>query len=115
MRLPLYQSDLGKETAKPSGEFNIMATAGCNRTAAHGGIGLRALFPSVMGGNYRIRSIRTPSSPASITSRVLPCWSAVPFFRPRSEEHKSEPQSLIRISYAVFGLKKKMITQRQRI
>src|SRR3546814_7922683 len=27
--------------------------------------------------------------------------------RPRSEEHKSELQSLMRISYAVFGLKKK--------
>src|SRR3546814_2112851 len=98
MRLPLYQSDLGKETAKPSGEFNIMATAGCNRTAAHGGLGLRALFPSVMGGNYRIRSIRTPSSPASTTSRVLPC---------RSEEHKSELQSLMRNTYAVLCLKKK--------
>src|SRR3546814_6066498 len=133
-----------------------MATAGCNRTAAHGGLGLRALFPSVMGGNDRIRSIRTPSSPASTTSRVLPCWSAVPFFRPqvpcertisstakksngvcargpkawhsalrqkpascttraqaldqvnqRSEEHTSELQSLMRISYAVFCLKKK--------
>src|SRR3546814_10512871 len=94
-----------------------------------------------MGGNYRIRSIRTPSSPASTTSRVLPCWSAVPFFRPqvpcertisstakksngvcargpkawhsalrqkpasRSEEHTSELQSLMRISYAVFCLK----------
>src|SRR3546814_3827149 len=33
--------------------------------------------------------------------------------RPRSEEHTSELQSLMRISYAVFCLKKKQITSRQ--
>src|SRR3546814_3966337 len=32
---------------------------------------------------------------------------------PRSEEHTSELQSLMRISYAVFCLKKKKITQHQ--
>src|SRR3546814_4206795 len=31
-----------------------------------------------------------------------------PSYRPRSEEHTSELQSLMRISYAVFCLKKKM-------
>src|SRR3546814_10830547 len=31
-----------------------------------------------------------------------------PRFRKRSEEHTSELQSLMRISYAVFGLKKKI-------
>src|SRR3546814_10901441 len=33
-------------------------------------------------------------------------------FRPRSEEHTSELQSLMRISYAVFCLKKKQHTRR---
>src|SRR3546814_7301955 len=33
------------------------------------------------------------------------------FFRPRSEEHTSELQSLMRISYAVFCLKKQKKTQ----
>src|SRR3546814_3295272 len=33
--------------------------------------------------------------------------TAVPFHPPRSEEHTSELQSLMRISYAVFCLKKK--------
>src|SRR3546814_10372499 len=37
----------------------------------------------------------------------LPCWT----FVPRSEEHTSELQSLMRISYAVFCLKKKKIIQ----
>src|SRR3546814_2433842 len=39
------------------------------------------------------------------------CWRATPVDghhrRPRSEEHTSELQSLMRISYAVFCLKKK--------
>src|SRR3546814_10324683 len=42
--------------------------------------------------------------------RSSPCGSSVILpvpFRPRSEEHTSELQSLMRISYAVFCLKKK--------
>src|SRR3546814_9245097 len=34
-------------------------------------------------------------------------WSTVTVQKPRSEEHTSELQSLMRISYAVFCLKKK--------
>src|SRR3546814_5120310 len=34
---------------------------------------------------------------------------------PRSEEHTSELQSLMRISYAVFGLKKKQLQSLMRI
>src|SRR3546814_7943663 len=36
------------------------------------------------------------------------------FLSPRSEEHTSELQSLMRISYAVFCLKKQMYTHQQR-
>src|SRR3546814_1089737 len=39
--------------------------------------------------------------------------AVVPLLRSRSEEHTSELQSLIRISYAVFCLKKKSTIQRQ--
>src|SRR3546814_1373212 len=38
---------------------------------------------------------------------VRACASAARYFRVRSEEHTSELQSLMRISYAVFCLKKK--------
>src|SRR3546814_8061586 len=41
----------------------------------------------------------------------LPIWTVRPVrspVRPRSEEHTSELQSLMRISYAVFCLKKKI-------
>src|SRR3546814_2976933 len=39
---------------------------------------------------------------------VGPCSPASPRPRPRSEEHTSELQSLMRISYAVFCLKKQI-------
>src|SRR3546814_6855252 len=39
--------------------------------------------------------------------------SVVVFFQQRSEEHTSELQSLMRISYAVFCLKKKKISRRR--
>src|SRR3546814_5056492 len=44
--------------------------------------------------------------------RTLPCYPA-PLTRARSEEHTSELQSLMRISYAVFCLKKKKHTTLQ--
>src|SRR3546814_3880634 len=59
--------------------------------------------------------------PSLLVGRDLsPRWWAVPERRvpqprgrrePRSEEHTSELQSLMRISYAVFCLKKKKYTQ----
>src|SRR3546814_4448526 len=39
---------------------------------------------------------------------LMPFWSIRKRARPRSEEHTSELQSLMRISYAVFCLKKKI-------
>src|SRR3546814_1122417 len=49
------------------------------------------------------------AQPASTRSSTMPgsCRAAMPR---RSEEHTSELQSLMRISYAVFCLKKKKIT-----
>src|SRR3546814_3255952 len=45
---------------------------------------------------------------AKLSSRTLSHpWSKAPRKRLRSEEHTSELQSLMRISYAVFCLKKK--------
>src|SRR3546814_7885294 len=41
------------------------------------------------------------------SSRVHECPARGPSLSPRSEEHTSELQSLMRISYAVFCLKKK--------
>src|SRR3546814_7633255 len=44
---------------------------------------------------------RSPSCPPSLAMHLIPRWTK------RSEEHTSELQSLMRISYAVFCLKKK--------
>src|SRR3546814_1677228 len=53
-------------------------------------------------------SHRPSSQRGCPNSHAVPHWSAVArSMRQRSEEHTSELQSLMRISYAVFCLKKK--------
>src|SRR3546814_1351578 len=54
--------------------------------------------------------------PSKATTTTLACRSALPACPPtavRSEEHTSELQSLMRISYAVFCLKKKKQNQQK--
>src|SRR3546814_2537984 len=53
----------------------------------------------------RLSSLLGPS--ASQSGRLMPLHSTADFRPARSEEHTSELQSLMRISYAVFCLKKK--------
>src|SRR3546814_13889488 len=55
-------------------------------------------------------SCRTLSSPWPISVRLVMTVTPPSFASSRSEEHTSELQSLMRISYAVFCLKKKKIT-----
>src|SRR3546814_10167377 len=57
----------------------------------------------------RHRSVRPISAKHAQASRFLQ-QSPMPFLTNRSEEHTSELQSLMRISYAVFCLKKKKKT-----
>src|SRR3546814_3162919 len=54
-------------------------------------------------------SSRRPKAPSSSvsSSSIGPGKGSATFTRSRSEEHTSELQSLMRISYAVFCLKKK--------
>src|SRR3546814_9434359 len=54
-------------------------------------------------------SARRDAAPDPLTPRrrLVSAPSVAPALRPRSEEHTSELQSLMRISYAVFCLKKK--------
>src|SRR3546814_3633736 len=59
-----------------------------------------------------MREYAPHAMPATIMSAALPNGGAVLPGNNRSEEHTSELQSLMRISYAVFCLKKKnQITQ----
>src|SRR3546814_8610315 len=51
---------------------------------------------------------KTPAdNPFAALDAGRPAWDALGAFVPRSEEHTSELQSLMRISYAVFCLQKK--------
>src|SRR3546814_7249347 len=63
------------------------------------------------------RSNRRATAPTTLSAGVLPLISRARSRRARSEEHTSELQSLMRISYAVFCLKKKktkkILTQRK--
>src|SRR3546814_1383834 len=45
-----------------------------------------------------------------LPGRPVPLWGPIVGLQARSEEHTSELQSLMRISYAVFCLKKKIHT-----
>src|SRR3546814_6490156 len=58
----------------------------------------------------RGHDLRMLDAPAVVAFRVV---AEHAFIRVRSEEHTSELQSLMRISYAVFCLKKKKITTQQ--
>src|SRR3546814_3610606 len=64
---------------------------------------------------YRAREIDAHSHPGyyALVER-LARQAGLPMPRVRSEEHTSELQSLMRISYAVFCLKKKKSTAEQR-
>src|SRR3546814_7338372 len=57
---------------------------------------------------YRRASCRSPPAGRARRGDGLPAICALPAYE-RSEEHTSELQSLMRISYAVFCLKKKKI------
>src|SRR3546814_5246760 len=57
--------------------------------------------------NGNTRSITGENSPESISGQTLRLSSSATIVLNRSEEHTSELQSLMRISYAVFCLKKK--------
>src|SRR3546814_4192019 len=82
---------------------------------------ITAAYAAVRAGKARVRpriveAVATPGG-ATLDLRVedpppakWPRPAMLDLLRERSEEHTSELQSLMRISYAVFGLKKKNTT-----
>src|SRR3546814_5501809 len=57
-----------------------------------------------------LRQVAAPAGPRQTNQRACPYHRRRPAGEhPRSEEHTSELQSLMRISYAVFCLKKKKV------
>src|SRR3546814_6561273 len=57
-----------------------------------------------------VRSARSIAAPVAAPGGVASRWHRASACPGRSEEHTSELQSLMRISYAVFCLKKKTIS-----
>src|SRR3546814_2791166 len=54
------------------------------------------------------KNAKPASNPTNLTrDEIMLNWEETPLQTPRSEEHTSELQSLMRTSYAVFCLKKK--------
>src|SRR3546814_5218415 len=89
-------------TGKPTAEINAPA--------------MKAPMPVV---NFGTRPLAANSTPSERTP-VLTCWSSttsatMEFTITRSEEHTSELQSLMRISYAVFCLKTKKLRILQKL
>src|SRR3546814_1091249 len=66
-------------------------------------------------GSLSRAELKTTLRPVSLGKRqlvlIVTCRQPQPFNLQRSEEHTSELQSLMRISYAVFCLKKKKISK----
>src|SRR3546814_3305593 len=83
------------QTGLPSALFRT------NRPEPRGG---QAKRTALMGG--RRNGLWLHRSPASSLSHRPPVVDPIASRSPRSEAHTSELQSLLRISYAVFGLKK---------
>src|SRR3546814_2843958 len=71
---------------------------------ASGGIGLGRLEAALI---MEAMAYGCPSTSAFISIHNMAAWMIDSFGGERSEEHTSELQSLMRISYAVFCLKKK--------
>src|SRR3546814_2091069 len=105
----------GSSEAKGSWKIIWMASAvslAATRPSRHTGLPSKARLPSV--GGRMPATMRPKVDLPQPDSPTRPTTSPAPTVR-RSEEHTSELQSLMRISYAVFCLKKKKTKQRKPI
>src|SRR3546814_7619688 len=99
-----------------AGEANINAIAPGIAAALLATVaGLAVAIPALFGYNYLLSRVEEVSADNQIfvdelEKRIAETWQDVAGPTPRSEEHTSELQSLMRISYAVFCLKKKKQT-----
>src|SRR3546814_6147663 len=92
---PLCRSGGGEER---EGRGGLGPALGRRRSCAHAGGGIAA---------------KAGRAPLRENSRLFPDTGRADRAHDRSEEHTSELQSLMRITYAVFCLKKKKKTKRQ--
>src|SRR3546814_5800007 len=100
-----YPRAIGRVEVDREGVLSIAAPSA--RSLRLTAIGEGAATVSVYGGDGGLMA-REPISVAPDAA------ASAPIVRARSEEHTSELQSLMRISYAVFCLKKKKIRERHK-
>src|SRR3546814_6793900 len=93
-------SDLHRPLRGGAGKHPGAAQVGTGEPLADPAAGLAFHDPD------RVRDLHDAGRDVAVAGRLLHD-SAVPRHRSRSEEHTSELQSLMRLSYAVFCLKKK--------
>src|SRR3546814_10356215 len=82
----------------------------CYKSSWHGWLACRKLQLRIL----PLRRSRVRQEYRHADTRPYPPWPIRLEFGKRSEEHTSELQSLMRISYAVFCLKKKQEKQQNR-
>src|SRR3546814_10717888 len=79
------------------------------------GLSLQDLMGAIARGRLRLSPARRPPSSdiptREVSPREVPLGDPIPCVAPRSAEHTSELQSLMRISYAVFCLNKQNNTE----
>src|SRR3546814_4504905 len=87
---------------------SIFRGSGWNESAGSGHVGSEWSRPAPAGGCEPPGSGNCEFRGWPDSTKADPVWHGRLAFRRRSEEHTSELQSLMRISYAVFCLKKKI-------
>src|SRR3546814_1232971 len=104
--------------APGSSEWSVWPWKAADRSSSADKSSVALVFPACNPLRMpRLHKPRWPPSKAcwlSKADRIARSYGKRPYAFPRSEEHTSELQSLMRISYAVFCLKKKKITDRKR-
>src|SRR3546814_1849376 len=109
----LRQRDAATDTREPDESVDAVVTFALHHELPHAAnvALLTEMFRILKPGGDIVLSDPPPFRAIDPFHAVLLDWDtehrAEPFFSERSEEHTSELQSLMRISYAVFCLKKK--------
>src|SRR3546814_9512455 len=112
MRISDWSSDVCSSYLAAVAEVKVVSAAVTAPSTANTPSALAPNFCGVIGPTGA-SSYQTTVSPSASVTENLPSWAGpAPTFLytappPRSEEHTTELQSLMRISYAVFCLKKK--------
>src|SRR3546814_9428559 len=103
-------SDWSSDVCSSDLDMLVLSPIASTTTSAAVAAATAASIPPGSGSSTPEPSVTVSAPPLPITARMPVSRSTACLSSPRSEEHTSELQSLMRISYAVFCLKKKKQT-----